>query len=220
MIDTLLASLAPHLCFGCGQIGTLICQGCKEDIIADAAGRCIVCDRQAGSYLCNNHADLIEHGWYVASRTGPLETLIDAYKFENAKAAYRPLAELLKTRLPDLPRETVIVPIPTINHHIRQRGYDHVQLVARELGRQLGLTVVSRLQRLTTTKQRDASMRQRELQAQRAFAVKGELRPDIPYLLIDDIATTGATLRYATRALRDAGARRIWVAAIARQPLD
>lgn len=220
MIDTLLASLAPHLCFGCGQIGTLICQSCKEDIITDVAGCCIVCDRQAGDYLCSNHADVIEHGWYVASRTGPLEALIDAYKFENAKAAYLSLAEILKARLPDLPRETVIIPIPTISHHIRQRGYDHVQLIARELGRQLGLTVAPRLQRLTATKQRDASMRQRELQAKRAFAVKGELRPDAPYLLIDDVATTGATLRYAAQALRDAGAQQIWVAAIARQPLD
>lgn len=179
-----------------------------------------MCDRQTGAYLCNAHADLIEHGWYVASRTGPLETLIDAYKFENAKAAYRPLADLLMARLPDLPKETVIVPIPTISHHIRQRGYDHVQLVARELGTQLGLTVRPCLRRMTATKQRDASRRQRELQAKRAFVARDGLHPDTSYLLVDDIATTGATLRYAAQALRDVGARRIWVAAIARQPLD
>ena len=179
-----------------------------------------MCDRQTSVYLCNNHTSLIEHGWYAASRTGPLEMLIDAYKFENAKAAYRPLAELLIERLPDLPRETVLVPIPTISHHIRQRGYDHVQLVTREMGGHLGLAVSPCLRRVTATKQRDATRRQRELQAKRAFIVKGALRPDIPYLLVDDIATTGATLRYAAQALRDAGAQRIWVAAIARQPLD
>lgn len=220
MIDTLLAFLAPHLCFGCGQIGTLMCPSCKENIVSDISEHCIVCERQTGVYLCNNHADLIEQGWYIASRTGPLERLIDAYKFENAKAAYRPLAELLRARLPDLPKETVIVPIPTISRHIRQRGYDHVQLVARELGAQLGLRVRPCLRRATTTKQRDASRCQRELQAKQAFAVRDEVRPDVPYLIIDDIATTGATLRHAAQVLRDAGARRIWVAAIARQPLD
>lgn len=188
--------------------------------MSDVSVQCIVCERQTGVYLCNKHDQLLEYGWYVAARTGALEMLIDAYKFENAKAAYRPLAELLAARLPDLPPETVIVPIPTISQHIRQRGYDHVLLVAQEVARRRRLTVSPCLRRMTRTKQRDASRQQRETQAKQAYAVRGTLSPDVPYLLIDDIATTGATLRYGAQVLRAAGARRIWVVAIARQPLD
>ncbi|MET0980124.1 MAG: phosphoribosyltransferase family protein [Candidatus Saccharimonadales bacterium] len=39
-------------------------------------------------------------------------------------------------------------------------------------------------------------------------------------MLIDDVVTTGATIKYAAESLRQAGATQIWVAVIARQPLD
>lgn len=40
---------------------------------------------------------------------------------------------------------------------------------------------------------------------------------DIPYLLIDDVITTGATIKCAVRALKKAGAKHVYVAALARQ---
>jgi predicted amidophosphoribosyltransferase len=39
-------------------------------------------------------------------------------------------------------------------------------------------------------------------------------------LLVDDVVTTNATVRYAAQALKDAGAQIVWVAVTARQPLD
>jgi predicted amidophosphoribosyltransferase len=76
------------------------------------------------------------------------------------------------------------------------------------------------LERVTSTKQRQATKTQRIEQAKAAFAVKIAIDPDVPYLLIDDVVTTGATMQYAAQQLKDNGAREIWVAAIARQPLD
>ena len=220
MLDSLLSLLAPHLCFGCGETDMLICPSCNENIINEPSAHCIICEQPAGTYLCNGHASSIQQGWYVAQRQGSVQELIDAYKFENARAAYRPLADLLHARLPELPTDTIIVPIPTINSHIRQRGYDHTLLIARSLARRRGLAVVPLLRRQTNTKQRDATRRQREQQAKTAFHVKGAVDETPPYLLIDDIATTGATLRHAAKQLRAAGAKTIWVAVIARQPLD
>lgn len=220
MIDTLLATLAPHLCFGCGQTGTLMCDSCKNDIENETTGHCVVCERVAHDYLCRNHQGLIDEGWCGAVRTGVIEQLIDAYKFENVKAAATPLAEVLLEHLPSLPSDTVVVPIPTIPRHIRQRGYDHALLIARVIARRRKLALVPLLRRNTATTQRDASRRLREKQAEVAFKVVGRLDPRKQYLIIDDIATTGATLRHAARVLRRAGARTVWVAAVARQPLD
>ncbi|RYF28401.1 MAG: hypothetical protein EOO17_04860 [Chloroflexi bacterium] len=68
--------------------------------------------------------------------------------------------------------------------------------------------------------QRHATKSQRRKQASRAFTCKSELSTDTTYLLLDDVVTTGATMEYAAKCLRDAGAGDVWVAAIARQPLD
>jgi ComF family protein len=156
----------------------------------------------------------------VARRADALEKLINAYKFENAIAAHRFLGDLLLARLPDLPANAVIVPVPTINNHVRQRGYDHMQLIAKYVARKRGVRSSFLLRRRTTTHQRDASRADRERQAAEAYAVHGSIDPAVPYLILDDVATTGATLRYAARVLREAGAETIWMAAVARQPLD
>jgi predicted amidophosphoribosyltransferase len=93
-------------------------------------------------------------------------------------------------------------------------------LIAKQLGRQRRLPVRSHLERATTTKQRSASRSLRITQAKAAFQARGSLDPELIYLLLDDVVTTGATMKYAAKTLQAAGAQNIWVAAISRQPLD
>lgn len=221
MIDTVLAFLAPHHCCSCGKLGSLLCGDCKYDIVSDQITVCVVCKRPAGDSgicrLCRPHFD---RAWVVAPRKGPLEDLIDLYKFERARAGYHSLADLLLTRLPELPPETVVVPIPTITPHIRERGYDHTLLIARYVARKRKLRLASLLDRKTNTMQRGSSKSVRRKQALQAFAVRGTVDPARTYLLLDDIVTTGATLDAAAKVLKDAGAKHVWVAAVAYQTLD
>jgi len=158
--------------------------------------------------------------WCVADRRDGLERLINRFKFENAKAAHQSLATLLHERLPELPANTVVVPIPTVSAHIRQRGYDHMLLVARHLAQLRQLPCISVLERATSTRQRDTSRSVREAQAKVAFRCRVSLDPDAIYLLVDDVMTTGATMKYAAKTLRDAGADTVWAATVSRQPLD
>lgn len=124
---------------------------------------------------------------------------------------------LLET-LPDLPPDTVVVPIPTITAHVRQRGYDHTLLMARYIAKRRQLQVEPLLRRVDSSVQHRANRQQRLLQARGAFeATKSSLDASRPYLIIDDVVTTGATVHYAAQALRKAGARHVWVAAVARQ---
>jgi ComF family protein len=155
-------------------------------------------------------------GW----RTDELRRLIDDYKFENVRSAHHILAELLDQRISQLPGTTVVVPVPTISSHIRMRGYDHAALLARSFARRRRLEVQPIVKRVTTTVQRDAPRLQRIAQAKVAFKVRKKLDPSVPYLVIDDIITTGASVTYVAKALREAGAKEVWLAAIARQPLD
>ncbi|NTW61890.1 hypothetical protein HGB25_00520, partial [Candidatus Saccharibacteria bacterium] len=76
-----------------------------------------------------------DKAWVVGQRDGVLQRLVGLYKFERAKSAYKVLGDLILDILPDLPPETVIVPIPTTPSRIRERGYDHMLLVARYIAK-------------------------------------------------------------------------------------
>ena len=222
MIDTLLSFVAPHHCSGCGEIGTLLCDNCKYDIVSEPYNNCLVCGKaQAVTQgICPDCNVPYSRGWCVADRRDQLERLINLYKFGNAKAAYGPLALLLHEHLPELPENVVIVPIPTVAGHIRERGFDHMMLIARRLAKQRGVAVAPVLRRVTSTKQRDASRTKRIAQAKAAFACTRQLDSKKIYLLLDDVMTTGSTMRYAAQKLRRAGAEQVWIATISRQPLD
>lgn len=221
MLEALLSLTAPHHCCGCGQIGTLLCGNCKYNITSESFSLCAACGKElAGSNgICSQCKVAYQQAWCVADRRDYLEQLINHFKFSNAREAHRPLADLLHTCIPNLPGQVRIVPIPTISSHIRQRGYDHMLLVARRLGRLRRLPIDTSLRRATNSMQRGAGRRQRVKQAKTAFTCPRPLDPDVIYLLIDDVITTGATVEYATKVLRDAGAQTVWVASISRQPL-
>jgi ComF family protein len=148
-----------------------------------------------------------------------LQRLIGLYKFERAKSAYSDLGDLLLAALPDLPPDTVVVPVPTLPSHIRQRGYDHTLLIARYVAKSRNLKLEQALSRRNTTTQRHSSASVRQAQAKDAFKATQELDSQKIYLLIDDVATTRSTIKYAAKTLRDAGAGDVWVAVVARQVL-
>lgn len=218
MFDRLLSIVAPHYCCGCGMVGELLCANCKYNIIDEVVATCIVCRHPVGhEQLCERCIVPYDKAWLVGERRGVLKRLIGLLKFERAKAAEKSLADLLCEVLPELPPETVVVPIPTAPSHIRERGYDHMRLIAKRVARTKNLRQQDLLYRVTNTKQRQATATKREDQARRAFATRGTIDSSRPYLLIDDVMTTGATLKYATKTLRDSGAKQIWIAVLARQ---
>jgi len=221
MIDTLLSIVAPHHCCGCGKSGVLLCPNCKYNIISETKNVCLACGRPSfRPGVCNTCKVPYSRAWFVGERKDVLQRLVGLYKFERVKSAYNDLASLLDNVLLQLPDSTVIVPIPTVPAHIRERGYDHTLLLARRLGRIRKLPVARILVRNTNTMQRHATAAARGLQAKIAFKVVGVVDENINYLIVDDVVTTGATVRYAAKALKDAGASQIWVAVLARQTLD
>jgi ComF family protein len=221
MIDTLLSIVAPHHCSGCGQIGTLLCDNCKYDIIDEHENVCIVCKKPASNRgVCAHCRVPYERAWTVGERSGSLQRLIGQYKFTYARAAYKPLSDLLDRTISQLPIGTIIVPVPTIASHVRERGYDHILLIAIRFAHIRGLKLHKSLKRSSQTTQRHTSANTRRQQAKRAFEVRGVIDPAATYLLIDDVATTGATLEFASKELKKAGAQHVWVAAIAYQTLD
>lgn len=217
MIDQLLGIVAPHHCYGCGKMGQVLCDNCIFDIKNEPFERCVACLSPTSGNLCLSHRLPYSRVWCAGEREGALEATIDGYKFMRMRSAGFSLAELLDGVVPQLPAQTVVTAVPSIAPHIRQRGYDHATVLAQAFARKRNLAYDQVLFRRGKTAQRGATRKTRIAQAKEAFTVSGGIRRSVPYLLIDDVLTTGATVRYAAQALRYAGASEVWVAVLARQ---
>lgn len=213
--------IMPHYCCSCGVIGAILCDYCKYDIINDCVVECMACSRPVARYgdICKTCATSYTRGWIVGRHRDSLRELIGQYKFSGTRAAGGVLGAMLHEALPELPNDVVITSVPTAPPHIRERGYDHAALIAKRLAVLRAASYSPTLMRTHTRKQRGASRQERIKQAACAFApvrsVKGGR-----FLLIDDVCTTGATVQYAAKTLRKAGAKEVWVAVISREPLD
>ncbi|MBC7764477.1 ComF family protein [Microbacteriaceae bacterium] len=156
--------------------------------------------------------------WCVGERKDVLEKLLKSYKFERAKLAYLVIAELLDATIPILPDNTIVVSVPTIRTHIRRRGYDHAALIAKAFAARRKLPYKPILERLNDSVQLGTTKAVRRKQASVAYRAVANNEPNI--LLIDDVFTTGATAFFAAKALRDAGTESVYMAVLARQPLE
>lgn len=219
MFDSLLQIIAPHHCYLCQNVGVVLCNSCIYNIVNDNTNVCIECMKPSIDGVCNDCKLPFAKAWYTASREDEIKQVLHDFKWNRMYRAYQSLAALLDSALPLLPSETVIVPVPTIASHIRIRGYDHIDLVAAEFAKLRSLRKQNLLVRKHNYVQHSASKQQRRTQANDSFECRVKLRTDVPYLILDDIYTTGATTKAATGVLKRADAREVWVAAIARQPL-
>lgn len=106
----------------------------------------------------------------------------------------------------------VVTWAPTTAERRTARGADQAQLLARALARRLGVPA-RRLLRKTSVAQQTGRTRAQRLRAP-SFVAR-PLRPGLRVLLVDDVVTTGATLRAASRALHAAGAADVACLAVA-----
>ena len=216
MIDDLLILIAPHPCISCGKIEAVLCSNCKYDIVKGAHDTCLFCNRvhpDSENAICSTT-------WFVGDRKAVLQRLVGIYKFNGVRAARFVLAALLYSTAPHLPRDAVVVWIPSNPKHIRERGYDHMRLLAAAFAKKAQLTIRPLLKRQTYFVQHRSDRKTRLNQVVGAFTVTERLDKHKTYLLLDDIYTTGATVKEALKVLIEAGAGHVIVAVIARQPLD
>jgi predicted amidophosphoribosyltransferase len=103
---------------------------------------------------------------------------------------------------------------PTGPQRRRARGFDQAELLARAVARRRGLPAVALLRRLPGPAQSGRSQLERQVNP-RFVARRGCHHP---VLVIDDVATTGATLRAAASALRAAGVPEVHGLVVARAP--
>jgi ComF family protein len=121
----------------------------------------------------------------------------------------------------EIPKPDWILPVPLHDSRHQERGYNQSEIIAREMGARLGWPVRTDVLKriLKTPAQMELAAERREANVRGAFASTGSLKGYV-VLLVDDVATTCATLKSCGRTLKAAGAQEVFGLTWARQPLE
>ncbi|NLJ54936.1 MAG: ComF family protein [Intrasporangiaceae bacterium] len=189
----------PATCVACGRCGQTLCVGCAVDIMRVRDPRWHAPDPCPTSF-----PPTVAWGDYA----GALRRVIVAHKDQDRLDAGRllagPLAEVLALALAGLP-DPVLVPVPSSARSRRRRGRDPVVDIIRatRLDREVPVLPVLRHRRRVVDQARlDHDERRINLHA--ALELRpgwGAVLSERDVIMVDDVATTGATLAEATRAL-------------------
>ena len=210
--------IAPHSCRGCGSMGNILCNRCKNHILSVRVNLCPICKTPNTNGICHNHPQF-PPCFIINERIDLIDILLHEFKYSSIRSLAKPLAELLDETIPLFTGQTTIVPLPTISKHIHQRGFDHTYLIAKKLAKIRGpcCQTSKLIIRQNNTVQVGATRNTRISQAKKAYSLSknAKINPGITYVLFDDVWTTGASMQSAVSILQKAGAQKITIALIA-----
>ncbi|HSD98938.1 MAG TPA: ComF family protein [Patescibacteria group bacterium] len=247
---SLLDILFPKKCVGCKKFGEYLCPNCFATLSFAVSTTCLVCHKPSFNGMTHPKCKgkYVIDGYFAAlNYKGVLKKLI--YQFK-----YSPYLTDLQTVLGDLlyeqliedeefmkivQKDIVLIPIPLSKEKLRKRGYNHAEILAKNLGKRFGLSVQNMLKRTKETKPQYGLKREERLEnIKGAFAViasktsaaskKQALsrvqfnknmnkiaasqapRNDKIALFVDDIVTTGSTLVEAANVLKRNGFEKVY----------
>jgi len=217
--------LFPRWCVGCGKEGEFICPSCRRSLPRVMPPLCPRCGkpRPSGTLCptCVSWQAEIDGIRSPFRFDGVMRQAIHQLKYRNLRALAEPLAKLLNDYLATnpIPGE-VLVPVPLHQKRLRERGYNQSSLLAKELGKLTNLPVVDDClirQRHAPPQARSSTVEERRHNVAGAFVCRDHRLQDKQVLLIDDVATSGATLDAGAAALKAAGATSVWGLVLARE---
>ena len=218
----------PPACAGCGREGDTLCAACRPSLDARL-------ELPAGTPIglpADLPYPLLQLEW-CAPFHGPVRAALHELKYAGEQRHARLLGEAVARRWARAGQgATVVVPVPVHAERERQRGYDQAALIAEVAARSLGMPFIRALERArATVAQFELGREDRAANVQDAFRLRPGSAPSAAaspggaasvvagrwVLLIDDVVTTGATLRACALALEAAGAVAVSAIAVARE---
>ena len=219
--------ILPPRCGGCGKENERWCHDCVSQTRELAGPLCRFCGEPGHpNELCADCA--AQPPAYAALRSfteykGPAREAVHALKYRKDVGLGEALARSMFSLLDrlDWPVD-MVTPVPLGNARSRQRGYNQSTLLGLPLALYLGRQFVPEclVRKRETSSQVHLSAAERHQNVQDAFTADPALAAGKIVLVVDDVATTGATQNSCALALRTAGAKAVYGLTFARAVLN
>ena len=194
----------PPQCGGCGRVDFRWCETCFDDLQAIPV---LFEDRPQEGLDGAGASGLYE---------GMLKRAVQAFKYNGAVELAAPLAERLTVTLEQLDWAfDFIAPVPLSSNRLAERGYNQADLLGQRVAERMNIHYrPDALRRERDTEQQARlNIQQRVDNVKDAFAAADAANQSV--LLIDDVVTTGATLKACAESLGNAGAADVYAIAVA-----
>ncbi len=206
-MDWFLDLLFPRTCLLCTKAGRFVCEACRRGLSLVRGKR----------KLC---AELEKLFVVFDYRQPEVKKLIKAVKYRFYRGV---IGELMQEIVWDerLREVELIVPIPLHQRRENWRGFNQARIIGEVLAGRIEVSVLDILMRTKNTRplaeMKNREQREREISG--VFEVrKGGMSKGIKgkrILLVDDVCTSGATMREAARILKESGVAEVWGFALA-----
>jgi len=223
----------PKKCVGCQRKGRYFCWECLRQVRLKTGWICSECNRigvRGAVHLGCKRKYSLDGLVSLLSYKGLVRLGIHRLKYDFLKDVETELLEILgeslKIKLKDkrevglinfLKKKPIVVPVPLYWRRENWRGFNQAEIVGKMLVNLLGLEMKKILvRRRLTSPQIKLDKKAREKNVKRVFEIeRGILVPE-RVLLVDDVWTTGATMRAGGRSLKKAGVKEVWGLSLAR----
>jgi competence protein ComFC len=232
---SLLDLVYPRACSGCGgRVGPdfhHVCWDCLSQVLFVQPPYCALCgdpvegrvDHQYTCFHCSSATPHFDRARSAARYRGVVQELLREFKYRDALWLKPDLVRLLESCAAahyDVGTDVdAVTSVPLYPARQRERGYNQAEILAGALARRLRKPLLSRcLMRVRPTQtQTHLPLRDRATNVRGAFRARRTRRLENQrVLLVDDVMTTGATVNECARALKEAGAARVYVVTVAR----
>ena len=214
----------PPVCAGCGKNGHRFCKECLAGVTVFSESHCSICGKNTpnNSFICKE-CQLTPYyfsdacSW--AAYGGSLREAIHALKYRQDVGLGDFFAAFLVSLLAEKQWQfDLVIPVPLSRTRRKQRGYNQSELLSRPIARFFSIEHSnSALMRTKDTgEQYKRNSIERKTNLEDAFFANPAKLKEREVLLVDDIITTGATIRACSKTLLEAGAGKVMVISLAK----
>ena len=198
----------PKRCAVCGFRGSWVCHQCLAETRLFDPPWCPRCGIPvSGRCRCSFVPDFIERLRSAGPYDGWLRESVHLVKYQGESSRADHLAALLAPVLVDLGHVDALVAVPLHRHRLRERGFNQAGHIAEALAKIAGIPVWDALSRIRDTPHQvglSADQRAENIHGAFRFRETPSMKP-ARVVLVDDVFTTGATLRECAAVLEAAG---------------